>query len=116
MSSATNLHVLQLQFELPPLFLSLFLPGTHQLGEAVLLLWQALLPLILPVNLTNANHAAPRTRRAQKGRRAIAPPVVMAADTVAVAVYSVVITAVAAVLVIAVAFLVVVTGVGPDQW
>lgn len=115
MSSATNLHVLQLQFELPSLFLSLLLPGTHQLGEAVLLLWQALLSLILPVNLTNA---APRTWRAQERRWAVAPPVFVAADVVAVPVPSVVITAVAvvaAVLVFAVALLVVVAGTGPDQ-
>lgn len=65
--SPTNLHVLQLQFELPPLFLPLLLPGTHQLGEAVLLLWQALFSLILPVNLTDAGRAAPRARRAQEG-------------------------------------------------
>lgn len=113
--ASTNLHVLQLQLELPPLFLSLLLPRTHQLGEAVLLLWQALLSLILPVNLTSADRAAPRTRRAQEGRRAVAPPVVVAADVVAVAVSSVVIAAVAAVLVLTVALLVVVAGVGSDQ-
>lgn len=116
--SSTNLHVLQLQFELPPLLLSLLLPGTHQLCEAVLLLWQALLSLILPVNLTNADHTTPRTRRAQEGRRAVAPAVVVAAGVVAVAVSSVVIAAVAvvaAVLIFAVAVLVVVA-VGPDQW
>lgn len=84
-----------------------------------MLLWQALLSFILPVNLTSADHAAPRPRRAEEGRRAVAPPVVVAVDAVAVAVSSVVVTAVAvvaAVLVLAVAFLVVVAGVGPHQW
>lgn len=115
---ATNLHVLQLQFELPPLFLSLLLPRTHQLGEAVLLLRQALLSFVLPVNLPGADHSAPRTRRAEQRRRAVTPPVVVAAQAVAAAVSSVVITAAAVaavVLVLAVAFLVVVAGVGPDQ-
>lgn len=114
-SPSTNLHVLQLELELPSLLLSLLLPGTHQLGEAVLLLWQALLSLVLPVNLAYADHAAPRARRAQQGRRAVAPAVVVAAGVVAVAVSPVVVTAVAAILAFSVAFLVVVA-VGPDQW
>lgn len=97
-----------MQLELPPLLLPLLLPGTHQLGEAVLLLRQALLPFVLPVNLAAA--AAPRARGAQEGRRAVAPPVVVAA-----AVAPVVVAAAAAVLVVAAAVLVVVAGVGPDQ-
>lgn len=114
MFSATNLHIFQLQFQLPSLFLSLLLPGTHQLGETMLLLWQSLLSLILTVNLTNADRTAPRPWRAQEGRRAVAPAVVVtAAAVVAVSVPSVVI---AAALVLAVAFLVVVASIGPDQW
>lgn len=84
----------------------------------MLLLWQALLSFILPINLANADHATPRTWRAQEGRRAVAPAVVVAAGVVTVAVSSLVITAaavVAASLVFAVAFLAVVA-VGPDQW
>lgn len=110
---STYLHVLQLQFQLPPLLLPLLLPGTHQLGEAVLLLRQALLSLVLPVNLANANRATPRTWRAQERWRAVALAVV-----VAVAISSVVVTVVVAVvgaLVLSVAISVVVTGVEPDQ-
>lgn len=84
----------------------------------MLLLWQALLSFILPVHLAGADHAAPRTRRAQEGRGAVAPPVVVAVDVVAAAVSPVVVAAaavVAAALVLAVAVLVVVAGVGPDQ-
>ena len=119
MCPATNLHVLQLQFELPSLFLSLLLPGTHQLGEAVLLLRQTLLSLILPVNLTGTNtddHGAGAWGAHEGG--AVAPDVAVVADVVAAAVSPVIIAAVAvaaAVLVVAVAFLVVVAGVGPDQ-
>lgn len=80
-----------------------------------MLLWQALLPFVLPVNLPGADRSAPRTRRAEERRRAVAPPAVVAAEAVAVAVSSVVVAAAAVVLVVAVAFLVVVAGVGPDQ-
>lgn len=112
MFSATNLHVFQLQFQLPSLLLSLLLPGTYQLGETVLLLWQALLSLILTVNLTSADHAAPRTWGAQEGGWAVAPAVVVVAAVVAVAVPSVV---TAAAFVLTAAFLVVVASVGSDQ-
>lgn len=110
-SAATNLHVLQLQLELPSFLLSLLLPGTHQLGEAVLLLWETLLPLILSVHLPNANHRAPRARRAQEGRRAVAA----AAGVVAAAVSSVFTGVAAAGLAVPVAFLVVVQSAGPHQ-
>ena len=95
----------------------MLLPGTHQLGEAVLLLRQTLLPLILPVNLTDADGNGPGAWRAHEGGT-VAPDVAVVADVVAAAVSPVIIAAVAvaaAVLVVAVAFLVVVAGVGPDQ-
>lgn len=82
----------------------------------MLLLWQALLSLILPVDLADSNHATPRARRAQQRRGAVAPAVT--AGAVAVAIASVVVTAVAvvaAVLIFAVALLVVVASIGSDQ-
>lgn len=82
----------------------------------MLLLRQALLSLILPVDFPD--HSTARTGRAQERRGAVAPAVAVAAGAVAVAVPSVVIAAaavVAAVLIFAVAFLTVVAGVGSDQ-
>lgn len=81
----------------------------------MLLLWQTLLSLILPVNLTNADDTGPRTWRAQEGGRTVISHVVVVAGVVAVAVSPVIITAVAVVLILSVAFLVVVAGIGTDQ-
>lgn len=111
---STDLHVLQLQFKLPSLLQPLLLPGTDQLGEAVLLLRQPLLPLVLPVNLPSVNQAAPGSWGAEDGGRAVAPPVVVAV-AVPVVTPAAITATITTTLIVPVDFLSVIPGGGPDQ-
>lgn len=81
----------------------------------MLLLWQSLLPLVLPVNLPGVYRAAAQSRGTEDGGRTIAPSMIMAVAFYPVVTPAAITATITTTLVVPVDFLSVVTGGGTNQ-